>query len=328
MMPASAIPLSLLPAAGLLDLVPGDGAEDDPEDRRDAGAGNDPEDQRRDRKPVRLGRGRRAGAVGICRGLRRRGRRGRFAVRFLRWRRGHRRASLARTCCKRRVAYRRGSARSTAPGEVGPSPSARPALHRVRRGGNHIRAGHLVLPRLLLGIPEHPEVADVAGEAGPDRDQIANERGPVVDSALRAGVDGANAEKSHARRLATPAADEVHGVRDPGGEADEDLRHEAATEDEPDDQADDVQDHAVDEEAAEAVPEVGARPGRSRRRAAGRRNGLCHYSGLPVEYLKSWNAHRAAKNTNTAHTGIRTRCQRHATSRTIAIATTRNAPGL
>src|SRR5512132_3314647 len=64
------------------------------------------------------------------------------------------------------------------------------------------------------------------------------------------------------------------------------------------------------------------------RRPAGRRNGLRHYSGLPVEYLNSWNAQRAAKNTNTAHTGIRTRCQRHATSNTRAIATTRNAPGL
>src|SRR5262249_49974917 len=41
-----------------------------------------------------------------------------------------------------------------------------------------------------------------------------------------------------------------------------------------------------------------------------------------------WNAHNAAKNTNTAHIGMRTRCQRQATRSTSAIATTRNAPGL
>ena len=43
-----------------------------------------------------------------------------------------------------------------------------------------------------------------------------------------------------------------------------------------------------DEETAEAVPEVGARSRRSGGRAAGGRRGLRHYSGLPVEYLKSW----------------------------------------
>src|SRR5262249_14677013 len=86
-------------------------------------------------------------------------------------------------------AYRRDSRGSTCSACVDPKRSARPPIHGVCGRRYDERACRLVVPRLLLVIPEHPEVAEVARDLGDDADEIANERAAVVDAPSRRGVD-------------------------------------------------------------------------------------------------------------------------------------------
>src|SRR5215210_1731227 len=89
---------------------------------------------------------------------------------------------------------------------------------RVGVGRHHDRAGRLVLPRLLLLVPQHPEVAQEERDARHDADEVAHEGTPVTDRPTAAAeVVDADAERLLAERLAGRSTLEVHVV----GDADE-----------------------------------------------------------------------------------------------------------
>src|ERR671932_45776 len=54
----------------------------------------------------------------------------------------------------------------------------RPALHRIGRRGDDHRGRDLVVPRLLLLVPQHPEVAEITEEPGQDPSELPDEPSP------------------------------------------------------------------------------------------------------------------------------------------------------
>src|ERR671932_496515 len=125
-----------------------------------------------------------------------------------------------------------------------PKSLARPALHRVRRLGNDDVVRELVVPGLLLLVPEHPEVAEQAGDRRDVAADPADERAPVADRAAGPEVDHADAHCLLPQRLAGGAALEVRQVGD--GEQDLDDVAERRR-DGVEDPADDADQDAVDE---------------------------------------------------------------------------------
>ena len=102
----------------------------------------------------------------------------------------------------RRAARRRRWALPVALRRLGRGRLAGPEVHRHR-------AGRLVVPRLLLGIPEHPQVAEEEDDEGHDRDEPANEGAAVADrlAEVVAYVDDADAEGGVSGRLPSAAVE-------------------------------------------------------------------------------------------------------------------------
>ena len=78
-------------------------------------------------------------------------------------------------------------------------------LRLVLRLDDHERAHDLVRERLLLGVPDRPEVAEVAEEAVHDVRQLADERQAGTDRLLRALTDELDADDGLAEGVAGAA---------------------------------------------------------------------------------------------------------------------------
>src|SRR5215469_3817499 len=72
----------------------------------------------------------------------------------------------------------------------------------------------LVVPALLLLVPEHPEVAEVTEEARDEADDESHERPAVADVSAGVEVDHTDPQYSLAEGLAGRAALEIDEVRD------------------------------------------------------------------------------------------------------------------
>src|SRR4051812_25514627 len=73
--------------------------------------------------------------------------------------------------------------------------------HRVGVDRHDDRARDLVVPRLLLRIPEHPEVAEEDDDRREEPADVAQDPAAVADWAARLEVDHADAESPLADRL-------------------------------------------------------------------------------------------------------------------------------
>ena len=78
--------------------------------------------------------------------------------------------------------------------------------------GNDDAAGDLVVPRLLLAVPQHPEVAEVERDRADVLHDLPQEPAAVADRAARAEVIDADTERLLAGRLPRRAALEVRVV--------------------------------------------------------------------------------------------------------------------
>src|SRR5207237_9604043 len=116
----------------------------------------------------------------------------------------------------------------------------------------------LVVPRLLLPVPEHPPVAEVAEERGEDPRELPAERAQVAEPAAGREIDHADAEQLLPDRLARGASLEVREVGVP--DQDRDVHEWPA--DRVEDAADDGERDQVDDPGAEPLPKVRPRPGR------------------------------------------------------------------
>src|SRR3954453_16561327 len=76
----------------------------------------------------------------------------------------------------------------------------------VRVDRHHDAPGELVVPALLLLVPDHPEVAQEEGDRRQDHGDLADERPAVADRAADAEVVDADAERHLAEGLARVAA--------------------------------------------------------------------------------------------------------------------------
>src|SRR5256714_7718820 len=89
---------------------------------------------------------------------------------------------------------------------------ARPVLHGIGRRRHDDRRRDLVVPRLLLLVPEHPEVAEEAHDPGQDAPDPADERAAVADRPAGREVDHSDVQQLLADRLAGGTAFEVGEV--------------------------------------------------------------------------------------------------------------------
>src|SRR5829696_7062928 len=148
---------------------------------------------------------------------------------------------------------------------------------RVRVDRDDDVTGGLVVPALLLLVPQHPEVAQEERDGGDDADEVAHERAAVADRAAAAAeVVDADAERLLADGLAGRTALEVHVVGDADERRDQ-VRGGAVADGDDDDDARHGQDQAVEDERAEALPEPRARAGGPRAGV----HGLLLVAGLP-----------------------------------------------
>src|SRR5919198_2969455 len=172
---------------------------------------------------------------------------------------------------------------------------ARPILDGIGGLRDDDVVRELVVPGLLLLVPEHPEVAEEAGDGRDVATDPADERGPVADRAAGAEVDHADAHRLLPDRLAGGAALEVGQVGDGEQELD-DVAEGAA--DRVEDRADDAEQDAVDDRGDEAAAEARARArrpvarGRLVRRLLVR--GVGHGLSLGVRGTRSGAARRAS----------------------------------
>src|SRR5215217_4390638 len=83
----------------------------------------------------------------------------------------------------------------------------------VRVGRNDHGAGDLVLPALLLLVPQHPEVAEAQRDGREVLADLAQESASVADRAALPEVVDPDAERLLAERLAGRAALEIREVR-------------------------------------------------------------------------------------------------------------------
>src|ERR671930_2094293 len=136
---------------------------------------------------------------------------------------------------------------------------ARPILDGIGGLRDDDVVRELVVPGLLLLVPEHPEVAEEAGDRRDVAADPADERPSVADRAAGPEVDDPDPHRLLPHRLAGGAALEVGQV----GDREQDLDHVAERgADRVEDPADDADQDAVDERGDEAAPEARARAGR------------------------------------------------------------------
>src|SRR4028119_2242762 len=107
-----------------------------------------------------------------------------------------------------------GRSRGRVPSVVAVTPSA----DRVAADRHHDGARHLVVPRLLLLVPQHPEVAQQQHDGGDEAADVADERAGGADRSAAREIDDADPERLLADRLAGGAALEVCEVDDAGEE--------------------------------------------------------------------------------------------------------------
>jgi hypothetical protein len=134
------------------------------------------------------------------------------------------------------------------------------------------------VPALLLLVPEHPEVAEVADGARDEATDDAQRPTAVADRPARVEVDDADLEDAFPERLACATAVEVDLVRNEDREVEDVPDREPAAgavgaADDDEDKRDDRDDQLVDEGGREARPEPGARAERAAS-GKGRRAGL------------------------------------------------------
>src|SRR3954469_5797874 len=99
----------------------------------------------------------------------------------------------------------------------GPTPRAGTGRSAVRVSRDDDVVGDLVVPALLLLVPEHPEVAEVEDGAADDPHQEPDERAAVADRPAAVHVDDLDAADLLARcrtLRATLVVDRVGYVRD------------------------------------------------------------------------------------------------------------------
>src|SRR2546421_233759 len=87
-----------------------------------------------------------------------------------------------------------------------------PVLHGIGRRRHDDRRRDLVVPGLLLLVPEHPEVAEEAHDPGQDAPDPADERAAVADRPAGREVDHSDVQQLLADRLAGGTAFEVGEV--------------------------------------------------------------------------------------------------------------------
>src|SRR5882672_2308497 len=87
------------------------------------------------------------------------------------------------------------------PRSVSRSFSARPVLHRIRAHRHDDAARDLVVPCLLLAVPEHPEVAEQARDRREDPREIAEDPAARADRPAGAEVVDPNTQRALADRL-------------------------------------------------------------------------------------------------------------------------------
>src|SRR4051794_20266584 len=143
-------------------------------------------------------------------------------------------------------------------------------------GGDDHAAGELVLPTLLLLVPEHPEIAEEEDDRGQVLVDLAHEAAAITDRAAFAEVVHPDPERALADLLAGRATLEVRVVAQRHDRLEEEVHAGAVPEDDPQDDRRDQQDQTVEQCRAEALPEAGSRAARTARVRAGRglRRGL------------------------------------------------------
>src|SRR5581483_9897932 len=99
--------------------------------------------------------------------------------------------------------------------------SAGPLVHRIRAHGHDDAACDLVVPRLLLVVPEHPEVAEEQRYRREDPREVAKDSTARADRPADAEVVDANPERALADRLAGRASLEPAVVADADCEAEQ-----------------------------------------------------------------------------------------------------------
>src|SRR5690349_5967800 len=97
------------------------------------------------------------------------------------------------------------SRRRQNPARCGPAGDAAPTGSSLTSDLHHVGLRPLVVPGLLVGVPEHPEVADGAGQAADDADQIPGAGPALVDERPSGLVDDLDAAHLLAERLAAAA---------------------------------------------------------------------------------------------------------------------------
>src|SRR5919204_5079935 len=207
---------------------------------------------------------------------------------------------------------------------------ARPALHRIGRLRHDDVVRELVVPGLLLLVPEHPEVAEEARDRRHVAADPADERAPVADRAAGPEVDHADAHRLLPHGLARGAALEVRQVREAEQQADDVPERPVDHEQDP---VDDPDEDRVDDVGHEALAEVRARAGRAGARGRlvrgllvrGVGHGLSR--GQRNENRCSSKSQLAARTAGTAARGSARRAGR-STSRARATRTSRTPSGL
>src|SRR5438128_709080 len=139
---------------------------------------------------------------------------------------------------------------------------AGPALHGIGGLGHDDVVGELVVPGLLLAIPEHPEVAEETRDRGDVPADPADERAPVADRAAGSEVHHADAHRLLPDCLPGRTALEVGQVGDGEQDLDDVAEGPADRVEDPGDDADqDPVDERGDEPAAEARAGTGGPTG-------------------------------------------------------------------
>src|SRR5205085_10308820 len=126
----------------------------------------------------------------------------------------------------------------------------RPASDRIRIDRHHDRARKLVVPGLLLTVPEHPEVAEKQGNRREYPGEVADDPAAEPDRPSVAKVVDPDAQRFLAERLAGVAPLEVTVV--PDADRDRDEAADPTSDDCLDDAGDDTDDDRVEKRRAEA----------------------------------------------------------------------------